>query len=75
MKFSVEHGFFDAPFELELSTKTEGAEIRYTIDGSAPTATHGAVYQGPIAIDGLTTLQATAFFTGLQFGYLPTHSL
>ncbi|MCH8924445.1 MAG: CotH kinase family protein, partial [Planctomycetes bacterium] len=61
VRFSVERGFFDAPFELELSTSTEGAEIRYTTDGSPPTAGTGTVYRGPITIDSLTTLRAAAF--------------
>jgi len=43
---------------------TVGATIRYTTDGSAPTATHGTVYSGPITISATTTLRAQAFESG-----------
>ena len=39
-KFTVDRGFYDSPFEVEISTQTEGAAIRYTTDGSAPSASH-----------------------------------
>ena len=64
VRASVPHGFYDAPFALELSTPTAGAEIRYTLDGSEPTADHGAVYTGPITIDRTTILRAAAFKAG-----------
>lgn len=61
---SVDHGFFTGPFQVTLSCPTAGAEIRYTIDGSEPTATHGSVYSGAINVSGTTTLRAGAFITG-----------
>lgn len=63
-QFSVDRGFFDAPFQLEITTPTPGATIRYTTDGSQPTATNGIVYTGPINISTTTTLRAAAFLTG-----------
>lgn len=48
--FDHAHGFYNQPFQLAVSTTTPGAQIRYTLDGSAPTATNGAVYTGPITI-------------------------
>ncbi|HUS91547.1 MAG TPA: lamin tail domain-containing protein [Phycisphaerae bacterium] len=66
--FSVDRGFFDAPFQLEIATATDGAEIRYTLDGSEPTATTGAVYTGPIAITGTSVVRAAAF----KAGWLPS---
>jgi hypothetical protein len=41
-----------------------GATIRYTTDGTPPTATTGTVYSGPIHISGTTTLRAAAFKNG-----------
>ncbi|MBN2475332.1 MAG: lamin tail domain-containing protein [Pirellulales bacterium] len=67
-RFSVDRGFYDAPFDLEITTDTIAAEIRYTLDGSQPTATTGTVFAGPITIDRTTTLRAAAFKTG----YIPT---
>ncbi len=63
---SVTPGFFDAPFPVALSTTTANATIRYTTDGSTPTATNGITYTGPITINGTTNLRAVA----TQFGYL-----
>jgi len=63
-RFSVNRGFFDAPFEVEITTDTAGAEIRYTTDGNAPTATTGTEYTGPITINQTTTLRAAAYKTG-----------
>lgn len=64
--FSEARGFFDAPFSVGLETATPGATIRYTTDGSAPTATTGTVYGGPISITGTTTLRARAFKTDFE---------
>lgn len=54
-------GIRDTPFSLSLQTATPDAEIRYTTDGSEPTATTGFVASGPITIDRTTTLRAAAF--------------
>ncbi|HEY3392942.1 MAG TPA: lamin tail domain-containing protein, partial [Lacipirellulaceae bacterium] len=64
--FSVDRGFYDAPFSVEISTATPEAVIRYTLDGSQPTATHGLVYNpaSPPSISTTTTLRAAAFRTG-----------
>ena len=59
-RFSVDRGFYDAPFEVAVATDTPGAEIRYTLDGSEPTPTTGNAYQGPIPITTTTTLRAMA---------------
>ncbi|MGB2820835.1 MAG: lamin tail domain-containing protein, partial [Phycisphaerae bacterium] len=67
--FSVDRGFFDEQFDLEVTTDTNGAEIRYTIDGTAPTATTGTAYSGPITISTTTTVRAAAF----KPGYLSTN--
>ncbi|MGK0190079.1 MAG: hypothetical protein ACI9R3_005899 [Verrucomicrobiales bacterium] len=54
------HGFYDAPFELELASATPDADIRYTIDGSEPTAVNGEMYTGKLSISRTTTLRALA---------------
>ncbi|HEY2760641.1 MAG TPA: chitobiase/beta-hexosaminidase C-terminal domain-containing protein, partial [Pirellulales bacterium] len=66
--FSVDRGFYSAPFDVAITTATAGAQIRYTLDGSAPTATTGLVYPGPIHITTTTNLRAAAF----KAGYTPT---
>ena len=64
--FSVDRGFYDESFEVEITTATPAATIRYTTDGSLPTSTRGTIYEGPISIDGTTTLRAAAFKPGFQ---------
>ncbi|MEW5961707.1 MAG: chitobiase/beta-hexosaminidase C-terminal domain-containing protein, partial [Chloroflexota bacterium] len=59
--FSVERGFYTDPFTVVLATDTPAAAIRYTTDGSEPTANNGAVYTGPIPVQGTTLLRAAAF--------------
>jgi hypothetical protein len=72
--FSVERGYYDAPFALELGTTTPGASIRYTTDGSQPTETYGTLYTGPISIDAATAVRAIAFKAGLLPSYVDTHT-
>jgi hypothetical protein len=51
--------------EVTLSTPTSGAEIYYTLDGSAPT-TNSTKYTSPIVIDKDTTIKAVAFAPGMK---------
>ncbi|MBT3199031.1 MAG: hypothetical protein HN350_03855, partial [Phycisphaerales bacterium] len=67
-KFSVDRGFFDEAFYVEISTETPDADIRYTLDGSAPSETVGTLYNGPIYVTGTSTLRAIAY----RPGYLST---
>ena len=59
--FSKNGGYVDEPFLLELDTDTPRATIRYTLDGSWPSANHGIEYEKPIAIDHTTVIRVTAF--------------
>lgn len=64
VRFSVERGFYEAPFTVELVTDTAGATIRYTIDGSEPTESNGVAYTEPISVQSTTLLRAAAFKSG-----------
>jgi hypothetical protein len=68
---SVSRGFHDAPFQLELSTTTPGATVRYTTNGSEPTASIGTPYTGPIQVNSSTVLRAAAFADG----YVPSETV
>ena len=35
-KFSHDRGFYEEPFAVTITTKTPGAQIYYTLDGSSP---------------------------------------
>jgi hypothetical protein len=64
--FSVDRGFFTSSFNVTIATPTPGTTIRYTTDGSVPTATTGTIYNpaSPPLISTTTTLRAAAFRTG-----------
>ena len=72
--FSVDRGFYDAPFDVEITTATLDAVIRYTLDGSPPSESHGAIYDGPITISATSTLRAMASKPGMQPTNVDTQS-
>jgi hypothetical protein len=65
-QFSVKRGYFNAPFNVQISTTTPGAVIRYTTNGIPPTETTGTVYNpaSPPLVTTTTTIRAAAFKTG-----------
>ena len=67
-KFDPDRGFYDEPFFVTITSATEGAQIYYTTDGSAPDAQNGILYTGPLPVSRTTTLRARAF----KAGHLPT---
>ncbi len=69
-----ERGFYSAPVQVALSCATEGAVIRYTTNGTAPSLTTGFQYTGPIPIQRTTTLRAAAFRSGWRSSQVVTHS-
>ena len=72
-RFSVDRGFYDAPFELEITTGTTGAQIHYTTNGSDPTV-ESARYGAPITIADTTTIRARAFLDGHKPTNTDTHT-
>jgi uncharacterized repeat protein (TIGR03803 family) len=51
---------------VTIVSATPGASIRYTTDGSTPTATNGTLYSGPVSISANATLTAIAYKSGLS---------
>ena len=72
--FSADRGFYDEPVDVAITCATAGVEIRYTLDGTAPTTTTGAVYAAPLHITGTTTLRAAAFLAGWAPSNVDTHT-
>jgi hypothetical protein len=67
--FSHDRGFYDEPFDVTLSTETPEALLVFTIDGSAPSETHGLPYSGPIHVDRTMSLRAVA----IKPGWVPSN--
>lgn len=63
--FSPPPGSYTGEQTIDLVTSTPGATIRYTTDGSTPSAAHGTVYTGPITLTNTTSLRAIATKSGL----------
>jgi alpha-L-rhamnosidase len=61
-EFELPPGFFKAgeKAEIKISTLTNGAEIRYTLDGGEPNA-NSTLYAGPFVIDKSSKITAKAF--------------
>jgi len=64
-QFSQPSVFFTTGFSLTLDSAAPSGVIRYTLDGSAPTATTGMVYTAPIAITDSVRVTARVFEPGL----------
>jgi CotH kinase protein/Chitobiase/beta-hexosaminidase C-terminal domain len=62
---------FQGELAVELTTTIAGAEIRYTTDGSVPTAT-STLYAGPLTLTETTRVRAGAFVGGAQSGAITT---
>jgi hypothetical protein len=78
-KFSHDRGFYDEPFAVTITTKTAGAEIYYTVDGSSPLdigrgVATGRLYTGPIPITTTTCLRAVAYRLGWLATNVDTHT-
>ena len=55
---------FSQPFELKLKHFVQGADLRYTLDGSEPDSLQSPVYKGPVTITKTTQVKARAFKKG-----------
>lgn len=74
VQISPSGGTVRDPMDVRLSCNTAGATIRYTTDGSTPTATAGNIYDAntPIHVTGPITIKAIAFKEGLKDSPLAT---
>jgi len=62
--FSLAGGTYTTVQSLTITDSTPGATIYYTLDGTTPSATNGAVYSGPIPITNSETVSAVAVAPG-----------
>ncbi|MAD24507.1 MAG: hypothetical protein CMO44_10095 [Verrucomicrobiales bacterium] len=69
LSFSRSHGFYEESFDLTVSTKTSDAVLRYTTDGSIPTAASRKLPEdGVIKLNKTTVLRVI----GLKKDFKPT---
>ena len=75
VEFSKLSGTFTSNFSLTLATESPTATIRYTTDGTIPTAS-STLYSGPIAISNAQTriIRARAFKTDLAPGLVASQT-
>ncbi|MBK8476319.1 MAG: chitobiase/beta-hexosaminidase C-terminal domain-containing protein [Opitutaceae bacterium] len=64
-EFSVPGGSYDVTQIVVLTTATSGATLRYTTDGSAPSANNGIDYTGPLTVSASVTLRVIALLDGM----------
>lgn len=57
-------GSFSAPVQVSLACVTNGANIRYTTDGSTPTSTTGTLYAGQFTLNASAVVNAIAYEAG-----------
>lgn len=63
--FSSTDMYHTEPFDLEISAKNADAVIRYTLDGSKPTA-NSPVYSSALSISSNTVVRAATFVEGVM---------
>ncbi|MEO6569611.1 MAG: chitobiase/beta-hexosaminidase C-terminal domain-containing protein, partial [Opitutaceae bacterium] len=68
-------GFYEAPVTVRLDApEAAGAQIRFTIDGTEPTASWGQPYTAPFRIEHSTILRAAVFENSRQISKVATHT-
>ena len=73
-KFSRDRGFYTNVVQVSITTATENASIRYTLDGSTPSEVYGTLYTIPITITNTTPLRAIAYKTGYKSSDVDTQT-
>jgi len=75
-RFSVDRGFHTQAFDVAITTPTEGADIFYTTNGTAPSPANGDAipYSAPVHISRTTVFRAAAFKDGYEPTNVDTHT-
>lgn len=60
---------------VTITGVTPGSAIRYTTDGSAPTATTGTIYAEPFTVSATTTVKAIAYKSGMKDSSIATSTI
>ena len=62
--FTPPAGTYTSAQSVAMASATPGASIRYTTNGTVPTATSGTLYTAPVAVASSQVLQAIAYASG-----------
>ncbi len=73
-KFSVNRGFYELPFSVNITCTTPGSTVFWTTNGSIPSPTNGTVFTTPIYVDHTLAVRAAAYATNLIPTEVETHS-
>lgn len=75
-RFNHKRGFYTEPITVLIHSETPGARIRYTLDGSLPSPTHGEGDANPVAVEvnRTTTLRAMAYQPGMRSSNVDTQT-
>ncbi|MGW8315297.1 MAG: CotH kinase family protein [Bacteroidales bacterium] len=72
-QFSLESGFYTGARSITLTSSTPSAEIRYTLDGTEPTAA-SPLYAAPLQIDSTSVVRARSYAAEMLTAPAVTHS-
>ncbi len=72
--FAPPGGAYATSQTVVLTTTTAGASIRYTTDGSIPSATNGSIYENPILVNINQTIMAYSFKAGYLDSPIISHT-
>ncbi|MDG2126060.1 MAG: lamin tail domain-containing protein [Verrucomicrobiales bacterium] len=71
---SHRRGFYDAPFDLTLTTDIENGAIRFTTDGSTPDPSTGTLYENPLPITSTTVVRSITYDPSAETTASDTHT-
>jgi hypothetical protein len=72
--FSQKRGFFNTPFQVEITSGIASTQIYFTLDGSEPGKTNGLLYIDPVTISTSTVLRAISVKSGEITSTITTHT-
>lgn len=74
-KFDQKRGFYEVAFQLNLSADRANETIRYTLDGSTPSAVNGFTFDGtPLTIEKTSVVRAVATRAGYLNSAVVSHT-
>ena len=74
VKFTPNRGIYESSVTASITCSTPNAIIRYTTDGTVPTATNGTIYTGPLVKTATTVIRARGFKEGWVPTKIKTHT-